>query len=428
MRQSFVIAIWLLATACPLFGQTEKENASSCISCHLEIGDEMVVPVAGMKDDVHARQGLSCEDCHGGDPTVGFDGDAEASMNPEKGYIGVPARKNIPQFCARCHSDPDYMHRYNPRAATDQLSNYKTSVHGKQLALGDTKVATCIDCHGVHGIHEADDARSSVYALNLPKTCARCHADPEYMSSYGIPTDQAEEYSQSVHGVALLEKGDQAAPTCNDCHGNHGATPPGAPSIAFVCGQCHLNNSELFFESPHKAAFQELDLPECKTCHGSHDIQHPTDEMLGAGEGSICTDCHDEGSQGLITAIALKQRIDELEDKITEADSLLKTAERAGMQVTEATFQLKDAEDALIRSHTIVHSLSIEDMEEVAGEALKLSEAAHVAAIAALDELQFRRKGLAFSLVFILLLAGGLYFRIKEVDKKHPFRKYGSSE
>ena len=32
--------------------------------------------------------------------------------------------------------------------------------------------------------------------------------------------------SKSVHGKALLEKGDLSAPTCNNCHGNHGAAPP----------------------------------------------------------------------------------------------------------------------------------------------------------------------------------------------------------
>jgi cytochrome c553 len=306
--------------------------------------------------------------------------------------------------------------------ATDQLGSYKTSVHGQRLQKGDTKVAVCTDCHGVHGIRNAKDARSAVYPLNIPQTCGRCHADAEYMKAYGIPTDQIEQYQTSVHGKALLEKGDQAAPACNDCHGNHGATPPGAPSIAFICGQCHLNNSELFFQSPHRAAFEEAGLPECETCHGNHGIQHPMDEMLGGGDKSICTDCHEPDSKGLVTAVAMRQQIEHLKSQIFLADSLVSKAERAGMEVSEAKFQLNDADDALIKSRTMVHSLSVNRITEVTDSGLKLTEAALQIGRAALAELQFRRKGLAISMVVIFVLALGLYFKIKEVDKKYPLR------
>ncbi len=427
MQSTFLkslFAIIILGWSMSVWAQeaSESEKKSSCITCHLEMGDELAAPIEGMKEDVHDRQGLSCEDCHGGDPTVGFDGDMEASMDPEKGYIGIPKRTEIPQFCARCHSDPNYMRRFNPRVSTDQLSRYKTSTHGKLLEQGDTKVATCTDCHGVHGIRTAKDARSAVYPLNIPETCGQCHADEEYMQDYRIPTNQIEEFKQSVHGMALLEKGDQAAPACNDCHGNHGANPPGAPSIAFVCGQCHLNNSELFFESPHKEAFDEMGLPECETCHGNHAIEHPTDAMVGAGEQSICTDCHEEDSKGYVTAVAMRQQIEKLKSQMSLADSLVTKAERAGMQVSEAQFKLNDADDALIKARTTVHSLSVSQMSAVTEEGMKLSEEALQTGREALAELQFRRKGLAVSMVVICILAIGLYMKIKDVDKKHPLR------
>lgn len=411
----------------PAFAQEETaspEAENSCISCHLEIGDELAAPVEGLKTDVHAAQGLSCADCHGGDPKAGFDGDLEAAMDPAKGYIGVPERNEIPRFCARCHADPTYMRRFNPRVSTDQYDRYKTSIHGRRLAAGDEKVATCIDCHGVHGIRRTNDSRSLVYPLNIPTTCGRCHADAEYMKAYNIPIDQLEQYKKSVHGIALLEKGDQAAPACNDCHGNHGATPPGAPSIAFICGQCHLNNSELFFKSPHREAFAEQNLPECETCHGNHEIQHPSDDMLGAGENSVCTDCHEEDSKGYVTAVAMHQLIEDLKRDMFLADSLVSRAERAGMQVSEAIFQLNDADDALIKARTMAHSLSVSKVSEDIEKGKNLTQQALQAGIAALQELQFRRKGLALSIVFIAALAIGLYLKIREVDQKHPPRPY----
>ena len=66
------------------------------------------------------------------------------------------------------------------------------------------------------------------------------------MASHGIPMDQLALYKKSVHWHTLAEVGDISAPTCNDCHGNHGAVPPGVDSVGNVCGQCHAveNSSE----------------------------------------------------------------------------------------------------------------------------------------------------------------------------------------
>jgi hypothetical protein len=44
-------------------------------------------------------------------------------------------------------------------------------VHGRKLAAGDTKVAVCTDCHGVHEIRAANDIRSSVNPINVAATC-----------------------------------------------------------------------------------------------------------------------------------------------------------------------------------------------------------------------------------------------------------------
>ena len=89
----------------------------------------------------------------------------------------------------------------------DQLSQYLTSVHGKRLKQGDSKVAACVDCHGVHNILPVSDTRSPVYPANVAATCAHCHSDPVYMKGYGIPTDQAARYQKSVH-AEMLAQGD----------------------------------------------------------------------------------------------------------------------------------------------------------------------------------------------------------------------------
>ena len=133
--------------------------ADSCLSCHSVLGDD---PSKGFADDIHHVRGLSCAACHGGDATVD---DMEKSMNRAKGYRGVPKRTEIPQICARCHSDAAFMRNYNPSLRTDQLQQYRTSVHGRRLAQGDTQVAVCTDCHSVHGIRPASNPLSSVHPL-----------------------------------------------------------------------------------------------------------------------------------------------------------------------------------------------------------------------------------------------------------------------
>ena len=79
-------------------------------------------------------------------------------MSKAHGFIGVPPRTAVPKLCARCHSDPNFMRKYNPSERVDQDAEYETSIHGQRLAKGDDKGATCIDCHGVHDIRAARES------------------------------------------------------------------------------------------------------------------------------------------------------------------------------------------------------------------------------------------------------------------------------
>ena len=100
-------------------------------------------------------------------------------------------------------------------------------------ATGDTRVATCISCHGAHGVRLVNDAKSPAFPTNVAATCGACHASPDHMRGYTLsdgkplPTSQRADYERSVHYAALVKQNDLGAPACNDCHGNHGAAPPG---------------------------------------------------------------------------------------------------------------------------------------------------------------------------------------------------------
>ena len=393
------------------------QKKSSCIECHIKLDDtRLSAPAKQFDNDIHRSRGLSCNDCHGGDPTADS---KEGAKDPRKGYLGKPKTLDIPAYCGKCHSDANLMKRFNPSLRVDQEREYYSSVHGKLLKeKGETRVATCISCHSVHGIRAVSDPLSTVYATNVADTCAKCHANADYMRGFGIPNDQFAKYKTSVHAKALYEKQDLSAPTCNDCHGNHGATPPGIASVANVCGQCHARQAELFQTSPHKVAFDQRQLGECITCHSNHAIAKPGDPLIGTQQGSLCINCHKSGDKGFVAAGRMRSRIDELIGRLDKSTEILDRAERAGMEVSKPKFELKAATDALTHARVLIHSSSAVEVDKVVGPGLDAAGRGYQAGLDALAERRFRREGLAVSLVFILFLAGLVYLKIRQIESR----------
>lgn len=395
------------------FTLAAAQKKDSCVDCHKDMQGPLGEPVSLTRGDIHQSRGLSCADCHGGDPSQD---DPAGAMNPRKGFVAKPKPKDVPQFCGKCHSNAEFMRKFNPALRVDQEREYSTSVHGKMLATGDQNVATCASCHGYHGVRAVKDPQSSVFAMNVAETCSKCHANADYMKSYKIPSDQYDKYKLSVHAKALYERQDISAPTCNDCHGNHGAAPPGVTSVANVCGQCHVRQSSLFQASPHKAVFDAMQVGECIQCHSNHGILPPGDEMLGVGQGSVCTNCHAQGDNGYQAADKIRGSIDQLAASMNEALEVLNRAERAGMDVSRPKFELSGAKDGLTQARVVIHAFSPGEVEKSVAPALEIADKSHKAGGDALKEWSFRRKGLGVALFFILFLAAVIYLKIRHIE------------
>jgi len=547
-------AALVLAALAGALGAADPRSAS-CIACHGQLDGVLAQPATAWAADVHLAAGLGCVDCHGGDPAPGVGDDGDAAMSPAKGFRPKPDRLHVPDFCARCHGDAAFMKKYNPGARVDQLIEYRSSVHGKKNAAGDTVPATCIDCHGAHGIRPVAAPDSPVYATNVPATCARCHADVAKMSPYGIPTTQFDEYRRSVHGAALLERGDTAAPACNDCHGNHGAAPPGVQSVTHVCGQCHGREGALFDASIKKDLFANMNVAPCTTCHDHHLVRHPTPALfhsgsaprttkglvastdplvvslgeLAAGEtatvewrvvirpyltpddprlahrveikaegiapvvldatlrpgespaivarasaaadaiagaltltplsgvpveagdaiglrlvverraggplkdvwvrdlpgagidpvaGPACLKCHVPGDACDRATGEMFASVTTLDHELRESAALLRRAEIAGMEVSGPRFELKSkGTTAAVESRALIHAFDPARLAKRAAEGRTVAASALAAGQGALAELQFRRKGLAVSLVLVLLVSVGLLLKIRQVER-----------
>ena len=382
------------------------------MDCHAALDPPLQVTPAQFSQDIHAQKGLTCASCHGGDPTKA---DMDA-MSKAAGFRGKIQRKQIPELCGHCHSDGAFMRKYNPSLRTDQLAQYKTSVHGKRLPQGDTKVAVCIDCHGVHDLRPASDPRSPISPLNVAKTCSRCHSDAKYMQGYGIPTDQYAKYTRSVHHEAMTVRGDLSAPTCSTCHGNHGAAPPGVDSVRNVCANCHVFQAQMYDKSTHKVAFQSAGLPGCVVCHSNHDVSRPTDAKLGTGPEGVCMRCHKPGDRCDQARAKMLQNLTQLDDAIKASDRVLGFAESSGMEVSEARTEQDQARDSLIKARVTIHSFKTDLVEQDIQAGLKIAAKTQAEGKAALAERDRRRRGLGLSAGFILIVLLGLRLYIRQIE------------
>jgi len=119
-----------------------------CIECHSGQEERLAAPVAAWRTSIHAANGISCHDCHGGDPTS-----FAMAMNPENGFLGTPGYEEVPDFCGRCH--------------VGVAKEYMAGAHGKALENGG---AQCVVCHGNHAVKKA-----SLDLIN-EETCTQCHS------------------------------------------------------------------------------------------------------------------------------------------------------------------------------------------------------------------------------------------------------------
>ncbi len=398
-----------------------KTRYMVCVKCH---SDKKIMQSYGfkggteqyemLKESVHFKPSYNmqgpiadCITCHGAHGILKVK-DPQSKVAPLK----------IIALCGSCHSDAAFMKKYNPGIPVDQVVKYRTSVHGEKNAKGDANTAQCVSCHGNHGIFAVKDARSSVYNKNIAKTCSGCHSNSALMAQYKIPTDQFEKYKNSVHGKALLVKGDAAAPSCNGCHGNHGATPPGVESISKVCGTCHAFNMELFEKSVHKGAFAAKNIPECESCHGNHGIQPVSDEFLGMGPNAVCIKCHATGSKGLQVATSMKQLFDTLNIQHKAASEYLDKAEQLGMDVSDEKYSFQNLKSILIKAKTSVHTLELAKFKDELNPGVEIVNDAEISGKKAIENYYFRRKGLAVATILVSLLVVLLFLKLKRIEKE----------
>jgi predicted CXXCH cytochrome family protein len=285
-----------------------------------------------------------------------------------------------------------------------------------------------VSCHGVHGIRGAESNLSRVHPKRVPETCGGCHADAEYMRGYladdgrPLPTDQVRRFEKSVHGRALLQEGDLGAPSCNDCHGNHAARPPEVASVSQVCRTCHVTQATLFDGSKHKKAFAANGWPECERCHGKHDIEVAEDDMLGSAASGLCVDCHREKARDNRdceeVASHFRESIATLAKALEESGEVIERVARRGQDTDDLVAAKSDLEDALIRSRTAIHAFERSTFDQDGDRGKTALARSRELFAAAEEELAFRQRGVAIFIGIMVLLALGLYLRLRAIEAR----------
>lgn len=384
MRVVALAILTALVTARPARVRAEE----ACVTCHPNVAAEY-------RGSVHA-QDVGCTGCHGGDPTL----TSVAAHASDKGYVGKPARTNVPTLCASCHADPARMR--GSGLPTDQYAQYETSAHGIRLARGDERVAVCTDCHGTHRILASDEPTSPVFRENVPATCGRCHADAQLMAAYQLPADQLERFRASVHGVALLVDEHPAAPTCATCHGAHATNQPQSSSLAEVCGHCHLRTREYLERGPHGKAVAAGKLSECVGCHGSHDIPQPGHALFD----TACRRCHADDDPARARVEQLKSVLVQADAELAAAGEELARAARLAPTLARYRPRLQQGTAYLMEALPLQHTLDVERVADLARSARSVADEVRAAVYGAEQERRAHLLLLGAVWLFILFAVG----------------------
>ena len=157
-----------------------------------------------------------------------------------------------------------------------------------------------------------------------------------------------------------------------------GPVPPQVDSVANACGTCHGKVAKLFADTRMKHKFEAVGLPGCATCHGNHEIHHPTDAMLGMQSGAVCLRCHEQGKFGATIAGAKtaaaaprRPRTNSRAGSSTAQDTLGE-AERLGMEVSQPQFTLRKASDALTNARSLIHTFQPGPVETALADGQKV--------------------------------------------------------
>ncbi len=163
------------------FNQIRIEHLERNVSCSLECHEDRVRQLATANyqqwsDSVHALKGVTCEKCHGGNPSAADKAGAHKDILERTNVESPVYYTNVPATCGKCHSK--------------ELANFENSTHYQKLEALEL-APTCTTCHAPHRFTVLDPEEFRNF-------CGNCHSVYKKVAPYDIPV-RAEYLMASVN-------------------------------------------------------------------------------------------------------------------------------------------------------------------------------------------------------------------------------------
>jgi len=135
----------------------------TCGQCHKGVEADFWEGIHGKLVARGETDAPVCTDCHG----------EHGILSPDDPRSPVSRSRVAEQTCSPCHESAVLNEKYG--VETERLTTFIDSYHGLKSKAGDTHVANCASCHGVHRILPSSDPTSTINPANLQRTCGECH-------------------------------------------------------------------------------------------------------------------------------------------------------------------------------------------------------------------------------------------------------------
>ena len=264
-------------------------GAPNCTSCHATAASDHLQgahAAALAKGDANAP---TCATCHGGH-------DIRTSRDRQSRTYPL----NLVKLCADCHAKHATASGTNGQA---HVTNYLDSVHGRAIsARGLVVAATCADCHGGHKVLPSSDPQSRVNRDRVADTCGRCHVGLEETYLKSVHGQQLAAGNSrapvctdchTAHAITRTDTPDFILDIVNECGTCHNERGPGATRASSLY--------DTYRRSYHGqvTALGSTRAARCSDCHGAHDITRigdPHSKLNAANRVATCAQCHPQAN------------------------------------------------------------------------------------------------------------------------------------
>jgi len=179
----FPVGLALLALLLNAPTAWAQMHPSLCADCHVaNQGKPNPLHLLEWDSSPHARAGVGCEKCHGGDPNTVESFLAHKSIVRGRGPETPVHPASLPRTCGSCHHGP--------------YAQFQKSRHSSLLAQKQYNGPTCSTCHGYSGAY-------TLSPNSLEKQCNACHGTGKQAARAGRGAD-ARDWLQNIRDVGKL--------------------------------------------------------------------------------------------------------------------------------------------------------------------------------------------------------------------------------